>query len=334
MPNKVPILTIAIPTYNRSNYLARLLESLRPQMEEAGHLFSIELLMSDNASTDSTSQVIETFCRNSSIPCRTFRNQTNLGADGNILQCFSEAAGRYVWIIGDDDILLPGALLELLKLLQQEDFDIVHLRAVPLVEGRQTYPRIASLELAATSSPEVFALKTHIFLTFITGNIVNKERALSLPHESFSNLIGTSLVQLGWTYTLLRHFRRGAVVANPVIAASSDARGGYALFTVFGTNLKNIGEKWLVEPRLVQIVLNGTLQIFFPPFVLGTRQASNAFSEEQAEKILSSLFSDNVRYRIFVSPLFHLPGGIARFWLLLTRIINRIDKALGNPMLR
>ncbi|QHS52981.1 glycosyltransferase family 2 protein [Edaphobacter sp. 12200R-103] len=334
MPNKAPILTIAIPTYNRGNYLARLLESLRPQMEEASYLFNIELLISDNASTDSTSQVVETFCRNSSIACRTFRNQTNLGADRNILQCFSEATGRYVWIIGDDDILLPGALLELLKLLKQEDFDIVHLRAVPLVEGKQTYPRIASLEVTATSNPEVFALKTHIFLTFITGNIIHRERALLLPHEPFSSLIGTSLVQLGWTYTLLRHFRRGAVVANPVLAASSDARGGYALFTVFGTNLKSIGERWLVEPRLVQIVVNGTLQIFFPPFVLGTRRESNAFSEEEAENILSSLFTDNVRYRIFVSPLFHLPQKMARFWLLFNRVVNRVDKTLGNPMLR
>lgn len=334
MPNKAPILTIAIPTYNRSKYLARLLESLRPQMEETGHLFSIELLISDNASTDRTSEVVEAFCRSSLVPCRTFRNKTNLGADGNILQCFSEAAGKYVWIIGDDDILLPGSFIEILKLLKQEDFDIVHLRSTPLVEGRESYPRITSLEVTATSSSEAFALKTHIFLTFLTGNIVNRERILSLAHEPFSDLVGTSLVQLSWTYTLLRHFRQGAVIANPVIAASSDARGGYALFTVFGTNLKSIGEKWLVEPRLVQIVLNGTLQVFFPPFILGTCQGSNTFSEEQAENILSPLFSDNFRYRIFVSPLFHLPKRMARLWFLFNRVVNRVDKAFGNPMLR
>jgi len=334
MQNKAPILTIAIPTYNRSNYLTRLLESLRPQMEEASHLFSLELLISDNASTDRTSEIVDSFCCNSIVPCRSFRNKTNLGADGNILQCFSEAFGKYVWIIGDDDILLPGSLIAILKLLDRENFDIVHLRSIPLVEGREHYPRITSLEIASIDRPEVFALKTHIFLTFITGNIVNKERTLSLPHESFSTLIGTSLVQLSWTYTLVRNFRRGAVVANPVIAASSDARGGYALFTVFGTNLKSIGEKWLIEPRLSQIVVNGTLQVFFPPFVLGTRQESNVFSEEQAENILASLFSDNIRYRIFVSPLFRLPKRMARLWLLLTRVINRLDKALGNPMLR
>lgn len=333
MLNKAPTLTIAIPTYNRSKYLVRLLDSLRPQMEEARHQFSIELLISDNASTDDTPEVVEAF-RHISVPYRTFRNETNLGADANILQCFSEAAGQYVWIIGDDDIVLPGALLAVLDLLIQEEFDIVHLRSTPLVEGKEIYPRVASLKVTATDNSEDFALKTHIFLTFITGNIVNRERAFSLPHESFSNLIGTSLVQLGWTYSLLRHFRKGAIISNPVIAASSDARGGYTLFTVFGTNIKAIGERWLVEPRLVQIVLNGTLQVFFPPFVLGTKRGNNAFSEEKAEEILSPLFSNNYRYRIFISPLFHLPNPLARFWFLLNRVINRIDGALGNPMLR
>jgi abequosyltransferase len=334
MPNKAPLLTIAIPTYNRSQYLVRLLESLKPQMEAARDLFGIELLLSDNASTDQTSEVVQDFCKNASFPCRTFRNQTNLGADGNILQCFTEAAGKYVWIVGDDDILLPGALLELLKLLQERDFDIVHLRSMPLVDDQQIYPQVTSLDVKVISKPEEFALQTHVFLTFITGNVIFRERALSLPHESFAGLVGTSLVQLGWTYTLLRHFQRGAVVSNPVIAASADARGGYALYTVFGTNLKRIGEEWLVEPRLVQIVLNGTLQVFFPAFVFGTKHVSNAFSDEEAEHILSSLFYDNFRYRIFVAPLFHWPKALARIWLLANRVVNRIDKAMGNPMLR
>lgn len=334
MPNKAPILTIAIPTYNRSQYLVRLLDSLKPQMEEARDLFSIELLLSDNASTDHTPDVVEAFCRDAQFPCRKFRNQTNLGADGNILRCFTEAAGKYVWIIGDDDILLPGALLELLKFLQQRDFDIVHLRSMPLVDDQHVYPQVTSLHVKVISEPEEFALQTHVFLTFITGNVILRERALSLPHESFSGLIGTSLVQLSWTYTLLRHFQRGAIVSNPVIAASADARGGYALYTVFGPNLLRIGEQWLVEPRLVQIVLNGTLQVFFPPFVFGTRHVSNAFSEEEAEHILSSLFYDNFRYRIFVAPLFHWPKALAKIWLLVNRVVNRIDKAMGNPMLR
>jgi hypothetical protein len=196
------------------------------------------------------------------------------------------------------------------------------------------YPRISSLKADAIEDPEEFALQTHIFLTFITGNIVHRERALSLTQRPFSELIGTSLVQLGWTYSLLRHFKQGAVVSNPVIAASSDARGGYALFTVFGPNLKRIGEEWLVEPRLVQIVVNGTLQVFFPPFVYGTRHVSNSFSEERAEHILFPIFSGNYRYRFFISPLFHLPKKLARIWLLTNRVINRVDRALGNPMLR
>ena len=46
-----PLLTIAIPTYNRSEDLAGLLEVLEPQLAEFPQ---VEVLVSDNASTDDT----------------------------------------------------------------------------------------------------------------------------------------------------------------------------------------------------------------------------------------------------------------------------------------
>ena len=49
MQNERPLLTIAIPTYNRSAFLGELLSCLRDQCMSDPRL---ELLVSDNASTD------------------------------------------------------------------------------------------------------------------------------------------------------------------------------------------------------------------------------------------------------------------------------------------
>ncbi len=53
-----PLLTIAIPTYNRSGCLAELLAMLAPQL--AGET-RVELVISDNASFDDTPTVIKSF---------------------------------------------------------------------------------------------------------------------------------------------------------------------------------------------------------------------------------------------------------------------------------
>lgn len=335
MRSASPLITIAIPTYNRSRYLKCLLDSLAPQLKSHGNdIDLVELLVSDNASSDETQAILEDF-RHQGLIFRSIRNPTNLGADGNIAQCFTEASGQYVWIVGDDDIVLPGGIRFIVDLLLRDEFDIVHLRSRPLT-GDPAVDQICvpSPRIEVIDDARTFTLRTHVFLTFITGNIINKKRVAGRSHQPFSELIGTSLVQLGWTYPALREFRRGMCILDPIITASADARGGYPLITVFGTNLKRITETWLVEPALTRIVLNGTLQVFFPPFVLSMRLGNGSFEEAKYADLLHSLFSNKYRYYFFIYPLLRLPPTLARTWFFLCRVINRIDRALGNPMLR
>ena len=325
-----PLLTIAIPTYKRSKYLLRLLESLMPQL--AGEA-RVELLVSDNASPDDTPEVLA-IVRGRGLLFRSIRNQANIGPDRNFIQCFVEASGRYFWIIGDDDIVLPDGVSVLLGLLAEEEFDIVHLRAKDIVEGAEPYASVRGARIKRFEGALAFTQRTHVFLTFITGNIVNRERVLSLPHAPFVNIADTNLVQLGWTYTVVRFLRKGAYILDPLIAAGAEDRGGYALFHVFGTDLKRITEDWLVEPELVRAVLNGVIQTFFPGFILRNRMQQGAFAGEPPDALLASLFGDNNRYKLFLYPMLKLPIKLARAWLLLCRIVNRVDKAIGNPMLR
>ena len=334
MPNESPLLTIAIPTYNRSRYLGRLLHSLTPQLQaREDHSVRVELLISDNASSDDTQAVLDGY-RDQGFAFRNLRNPINVGADGNIAQCFAEASGRYVWIIGDDDVVLPGALAILVALLAQDEYDIIHMRGRPTIADSDVKKILRAPRIEIVEDACIFVRKTHVYLTFISGNIINKQRVLCLPHRPFSELMGTSLIQLGWTYTALRHFRKGAYIVDPLIAASDDARGGYPAVTIFGTNLERITRTWLVKPALVRIVLNGTLQTFFPFLVLRMRLGDKSFIEDNYADILYNLFSDKYRYYFFLYPILRLPGRVGRMWFFLIRVINRLDRALGNPMLR
>jgi len=111
-----PLLSICIPTYNRAGLLELGLESLMPQVRE--FYPDIEIVISDNCSTDHTPEVVSKF---RSFPgLRYHRQSKNIEVLGNICSLAEELAnGEYVWLIGDDDMLITGKLANLLETMKK-----------------------------------------------------------------------------------------------------------------------------------------------------------------------------------------------------------------------
>lgn len=99
-------LTVAIPTYNRADFLFRQLTDLCKQITRNS---SIEILISDNCSEDSTRDVIEEFTKQYDF-INYFRQEKNIGLDGNVLSCYENANGRYIWFLSDDDVIFDDAV--------------------------------------------------------------------------------------------------------------------------------------------------------------------------------------------------------------------------------
>jgi glycosyltransferase involved in cell wall biosynthesis len=117
---EAPLLTIGIPTRNRLAYLRDLVLALEAQIR-ADDLSSqmVEVLVSDNASQDQTRAFVEEVAAR--LPNLKYsRNSENLGALGNYHKLVRDARGRFIWIIGDDDLILPGALVDTLELLRAD----------------------------------------------------------------------------------------------------------------------------------------------------------------------------------------------------------------------
>lgn len=114
------LLTVGIPTRNRVGYLRDLLESIATQASEPLVAeYGLEVLVSDNASTDETADLIASFVPR--VPqLRRWTNTTNLGARGNYHKLVEEARGEFLWVIGDDDLLLDGALADSMRSLRSD----------------------------------------------------------------------------------------------------------------------------------------------------------------------------------------------------------------------
>lgn len=102
---KKPILTIAIPTFNRDQFLKKNLEIIFKQVI----LFKdIEIIIIDNASTDKTSDICEKYIAHDFF-CY-FKLKKNLGMAASQLECFKQAKGKYICLVSDDDFFEPNGL--------------------------------------------------------------------------------------------------------------------------------------------------------------------------------------------------------------------------------
>jgi abequosyltransferase len=114
------LLSFCIPTYNHAEPLRKNLESLIPQARQ----HNIPIYVSDNASTDHTIKVLESFQRD--YPLLYFKsNKENLGVDQNMVNAVRMASSKYVWTFGARRILLPGMLNRIYEILNESDWDLI-----------------------------------------------------------------------------------------------------------------------------------------------------------------------------------------------------------------
>ena len=111
------LISVIIPVYNAKKYLSECVESVLSQQN-----VSVEILLIDDGSTDGSNLMCDDFeQRYSNIIVFHTENHgvshaRNIGLD--------HAKGEYITFVDADDMLLPGALEQLLKMLEDHNADI------------------------------------------------------------------------------------------------------------------------------------------------------------------------------------------------------------------
>ncbi|MCX7068114.1 MAG: glycosyltransferase family 2 protein [Methylococcales bacterium] len=107
-----PLVTIGIPTYNRAELLRRSIESALCQ-----DYAMIEVIISDNASTDNTRAVCQAFChKNDAV--KYIAQSSNIGASANFADVLKRATGKYFMWLGDDDWIDTSYISHCVSLLE------------------------------------------------------------------------------------------------------------------------------------------------------------------------------------------------------------------------
>lgn len=216
-----PLLSVCIPTYNRAACLERLLVCLQGIVGRHGN--ALQVCVSDNHSSDGTAAVIASWLERFAFDAVT--QSDNIGATRNIAAVVGLARGRWILLVGDDDLVEPEGLESVLARLRDTREDDWVLAGVGDDSGRETLlqdvtegrytPAEARLLLRRIGLQRLGFMGMHVFPASSTGPFA------SLPPESLRPWPQLAL--------LLRHVASGGVIASktPLVR---QAGAGKALF--------------------------------------------------------------------------------------------------------
>lgn len=108
-------ISIALCTCNGEAFLDEQLRSYLDQQRVPD-----EVVICDDASSDSTATLLDAFARNAPFPVRVTRNPERLGITANFAQAIAQSSGDYIALSDQDDVWLPHKLARLEEALESQ----------------------------------------------------------------------------------------------------------------------------------------------------------------------------------------------------------------------
>lgn len=250
-----PVLTLCIPIYNRLAYLERQLE----RFSEDKELFDrkIQLMISDNCSTDDLESCCKKF-QEQGLKLTYHRQETNIGPDKNFEWGFYHAEGKYVWLLGSDDVPVSGFLKRLVGYLDDSDYGLVHLSM-----------RKMDKEITIYHTSDDMAIAVNYWITFMSSNIIRTE---SLKNVDLTDYRKSFMIQVPAYLNACYSYQKNAIIyLSQFFEKDTDAanNGGYNIFEVFVTNLYGIYEEFVGNGLLSKQAFGKMIKIEYKEFLVG-----------------------------------------------------------------
>jgi len=192
-------LSIAIPTYNGEQYIRETLDSIVSQLEEG-----MEIVVSDNASTDGTADIIREYQTKYPV-IRYFCNNENLGMDRNFDLSVRRSKGEYVWLFSDDDKMVYGGIRKVLEVLRDyKDLSAVFVNWGSYSDDFMQCHKERVLDIREDlfcRDSDSFLFNVRLNSIFISANVVRRLLYIRLNHSRY---VGSNWLHVGALLAILR----------------------------------------------------------------------------------------------------------------------------------
>ncbi len=308
-------LSICIPTYNRSEYLNSQLEKLFFQISENKLFGDVEVIVSNNASHDDTSEIIKKYLDAGLV----YHEQTeNIGPDANFFTLFNMAKGKYVWLLGDDDDFTGDVIPFIINSLNNKNIDYLYLK--PNGEVLKDITRTGEL----LSNRDYFK-RVLLNTTFMSSHVIRNtliQANLEEAERNFGDLMAYYYLFL----KCLEDSETCMISGSREIFMEADNTGGYKFYQVWGRGVLDVLEKTKFgkEPKLFNLFRNELLFCLILPFTCGFRKGSlkSDLDNESALEFMSKHFGTGWRALVF-SYYHHSPIIVLKMYNLILRGVNK-----------
>ncbi len=204
-----PLLSICCVTYNQEKYIAQAIESFLMQKTS----FPLEILVSDDASTDSTAQIVQNYANANPDRLKAILHSKNMGPGENFVDNLCLAQGKYIALCEGDDYWTDP-----LKLQKQVDYLEQHpdysLCFHPIEYFWEDHSQISNTYPNRSTHPFVFQQPTTSLTELAQGNFIQTNSVVyrwrfKSPQEIQQNYPG-NIVPGDWLLHLL-HAEKGPI---------------------------------------------------------------------------------------------------------------------------
>jgi glycosyltransferase involved in cell wall biosynthesis len=208
-----PLLSVCIPAYNRAAQLPELLDSIAAQ-----DFADYEVVVCEDRSPERPAirAVVERYQAVLPGRLRYFENAGNLGYDANFRELVRRARGEFCFIMGNDDVVAPGAFATVADALRRSPEAGVVLRSFAYFRTRPdefyTIARYFPDELRLPPGPDTI-VQFYRRCGIMSGLVIRRRDALALETDRFD---GTLFYQLHLIANIL--LRRPGVIVPEVLA--------------------------------------------------------------------------------------------------------------------
>ncbi len=182
-------LSVCIPAYNRSGELRELLDSIGAQ--DYPH-YEVVICEDGSPQRAQIRAVVEEYAPALGGRLRYFENVENLGYDANFRELIRRAHGEYCFIMGNDDVVAPGAFATVADAIRRTPDVGVILRSFAYFRDRPenyyTIARYSADELRFPPGPDA-VVQFYRRAASMSGLVLHRGDALALDTDRFDGTL-------------------------------------------------------------------------------------------------------------------------------------------------
>ena len=301
--------SVVLATYNGAAFLVEQLESIATQTRMPD-----ELVVSDDASEDSTLTILEEFATTAPFPVRVIRNDRRVGYAGNFERALRHCRGEYVFFSDQDDVWLETKVERVVTEFERRS--AVHLVIHDLIV------KPGDLIGEGRSALKTYRTQGESVLTYVAGCATAVRRPLLEAAQPFPRLAGIG--HDTWLHMLAHQLNARAVMeealtlyrrhgGNATVSILDPDRSGGRLLSRIGRLVRS----WKAARsglRYERLAVNHAL-LEAVAVRLGSASANivnPTAAQSGAVRVASDAERLAARIEVLYRPILHRPWAVAR----------------------